>query len=362
KKHLIGMYDAELRFTDEHLGRLFAQIDRLGQPTLTVMHNDHGEEFFEHGAFEHNHALYDEVTRALLMFRSNAGQTTTGRIEAPATLADIAPTLYELLGIEPAKWPTLDGRSLVPHLLPQGDPPDWSTRPIGIGHLRYGLEKWGVVLNGQKYIFETASGREQLFDLAKDPEETKDLARTTGLEAWRQAASAEHEAKLARGWRIDVAMTSAGPRAPFVLELPMPAQAALVVDPEAEIPNPANQAWGQPPKRTTAQIGQVELSDDKTRVTFTPSSERVVRGQLAIVFGRDVDPAAVVMKRGGKPLTVLTSKGRASWKTPKDSLVLKASTVIAPPPSEAARIRAIEGRTEAVGADREMLRELGYLE
>ncbi len=362
KAHVIGMYDAELRFTDLHLGRLFSQIDRFGQPTLTVMHNDHGEELFEHGGFEHNHALYDEVTRALLMFRSNAGQSTTRRVEAPATLADIAPTLFDLVGVDPERRPKVDGRSLVPHLLPEGEPPSWADRPIGVAHLRYGLEQWGVVLDGHKYIFETATGQEELYDLRNDPGETKDLAATTGLEAWRQAASKVHHADLSRGWRIDVGLTSSAPRDPIVIELPHPARSALIVDPEAEVRNPANQAWGQPPRRTTEDIGAVELSEDKMRVTFTPSDEKVVRGQIAIVLGRDVDPAKAVLKRKGKPLTVIQSRKRATWRTVRDSMVIETSTVIDPPPSEAARIRALQGLAAEAGEDRELLKELGYIE
>ena len=363
KAHITGMYDAELRFTDEQLGRLFSQIDRMGQPTLTVMHNDHGEELFEHDGFEHNHTLYDEVTRAILMFRSNAGQRTTGRPEAPATLADIAPTLYDFVGLDQARWPKVDGRSLVPVLVPGDAPaPSWSDRPIGVAHLRYGLEQWGVVLNGHKYVFETASGKERLFDLKADPGEQNDLARRTGLEAWRQAASTVHDATLGRGWRVDVALTSSNPRAPFVIKLPQPALHALIVDPEAEVRNPANQVWGQPPKKTAAEVGILEMSQDKRTLTFTPADGAIVRGQLAIVFGRDLDPDTVMLEREDKPLTVISSRDRVSWKTRKDLLVVKKSTVIAPPPSEIDRIRALEGAADEMGENREMLKELGYVE
>jgi len=362
KRHIIGMYDAEVRFMDEHLGRLFSQIDRMGEPTVTVMHNDHGEEFFEHGGFEHNHALYDDVTRALLMFRSNAGQKQTVRVEAPATLADIGPTLFDLVGLDEGRRPEVDGRSLEPFLLPGDEPPDWSDRPIGVAHLRYGLEQWGVVLDGHKYIFETASGKEQLYDLTADPGEQKDLARTTGLEAWRQAASKVHDATLTRGWRIDLAIASKAPREPFVVKLPRPAKSALIVDPEAEIRNPANQVWGQPPKRTTADVGELQLSEDKTSITFTPSDRPVVRGQIAVVFGRDVDPSTVVIEQDGEPVTLVDAKGRATWRTRRDSVVVESSTVIDPPPSEIDRIEALEGEAEDMGENRDMLKELGYVE
>lgn len=362
KKHLIGMYDAELRFTDDHLGRLFSQIDRFNQPTLTVMHNDHGEEFFEHGGFEHNHALYDEVTRGLLMFRSNAGQTRPQRIDTPATLMDIAPTVYDFLGLEPQAWPELDGRSLKPLLLPEDPPAPWADRPLGVAHLRYGLEQWGVVHQGHKYILTTATGREELYDLTADPGEQNDLAKTTGLEAWRQATSIAHEAPLGRGWRIDVSLTSDRKRSPFTFVLPRPAVTALIVDPEAEVRNPANQAWGQRPTRTTADIGTVALSEDKTTLTYLPATADRVRGQIVVLFGRDVDPSKVTMKEDGKPLTVITGRKKAVWRTRRDSLTVAKSTVVAPPPSEVDRIRALEGDAQDMGSDAALLKELGYVE
>jgi len=240
--------------------------------------------------------------------------------------------------------------------------PTWDDRPIGIGHLRYGLEQWGVVLRGHKYIFQTAKGHEELYDLASDPAETNDLARKSGLEPWRQATSAVHNAKLGRGWRVDVAITSSLPRSPFVLKLPMAAQAALIVDPEAEIPNPANQVWGQTPRRVAADVGTVALSEDRTQLTFTPASGSIVRGQIAILFGRDVDPTEVVIERAGEPVTIIKSPNRASFRNPKDSLHIKRSTVIAPPPSEIDRIRALEGGADEMGENAEMLKELGYVE
>jgi len=63
-----------------------------------ILHTDHGEEFWEHGGFEHNHSLYDEVVRSVLWIRPPAACPSAASAE-PATLADIAPTLYDYVGV-----------------------------------------------------------------------------------------------------------------------------------------------------------------------------------------------------------------------------------------------------------------------
>src|SRR5690606_27578030 len=50
-QHLIALYDGEIRWTDENLGKI---LDRLRQlrvldDTIVVVTSDHGDEFFEHG-------------------------------------------------------------------------------------------------------------------------------------------------------------------------------------------------------------------------------------------------------------------------------------------------------------------------
>ena len=184
KRHIEARYDAELRYTSQQLGRLFEALDRMPGRSLVVLHSDHGEEFWEHGGFEHNHTVYEETTRGLLWFRSGPGQKEGKRISVPATLADIAPTLYELAGL--TDTPPTDGRSLAKLMLGAEDPSAFDDRAIGVAHLRFGTERWGVVYKGHKYILHTASGEEELYNLADDPKETKNLAQSTVLAPWRE--------------------------------------------------------------------------------------------------------------------------------------------------------------------------------
>ena len=55
--------DGEIRFVDEHVGKVLARLDEkgLGDSTVVLIVADHGEEFQDHGGFWHGTTLYDEA-------------------------------------------------------------------------------------------------------------------------------------------------------------------------------------------------------------------------------------------------------------------------------------------------------------
>jgi arylsulfatase A-like enzyme len=353
KEHIRGLYDGEMRYMSTHLARFFEQLDKLGGKTLVIVHNDHGEEFWEHGQFEHNHTLYDDVTRGLLWVRAGSGQADGHRVSAPATLADIAPTLYDFVGFDDA--PPTDGQSLRPFLDGGADPSSWSDRPIGIAHLRYGYDRWAVVWQGKKYILHTGSGVEELYDLTADPAESDDLARRTDLSPWRERLGPVHGMEAGRGWRVRVEMEPGGQ--PVRMALPAAAKGAIVVPPSMTIPNPRNQAWGEPPRRTPADIGTVELVDEGRTLVFTPGTDPT-DGLLFVLFGDDVSPNELSATRGDDVL-VFRRGASWQWRSGKQTLSIEPGTVFLPPPSEADRMKAAQGT-----ASEEQIRELcalGYL-
>ena len=71
KAYLQALYDEEIFTADQALGALVAGLaerGRLDRATVIVT-ADHGEEFWEHGRFEHGHALWSELTRVPLVVR-----------------------------------------------------------------------------------------------------------------------------------------------------------------------------------------------------------------------------------------------------------------------------------------------------
>lgn len=83
---MIVRYDAEIADTDRAIGTLLDGIDL--DKTEVIITADHGEEFFEHGFFEHAWTLYPEVLRVPLIVRPAGGRSPT-RAATAITTTDI---------------------------------------------------------------------------------------------------------------------------------------------------------------------------------------------------------------------------------------------------------------------------------
>jgi len=353
RAHLEALHDGELAYTSGELGRLFDAIDRMPGRSLVVLHSDHGEEFWDHGGFEHNHTLYDELTRAVLVFRPRGGLPDGVRIPLPASLVDIGPTLYDLFGFADA--PQTDGRSLVPVLAGAEIP--WADRPLPVAHLQYSHERWAVVWNGHKYILHTGSGREELYDLAADAGEQEDQSTRRDLAPFRVRLGEAHGIPVGPGWRVRVSLDADAE--PLVIELPAPAILAGVLDPETIVEHRANVEWGDLPDKLPADVGTVILDSAGTKLTFTPGP--VGEGMLYVLFDSVEHAAPVVLPLGGAPRTGKTGKRGTQYEHGDYSVQIEPGTVVVPPPTEAARMGIGPG---AAGAKDEMahLCELGYVD
>ena len=164
-QYIKGRYDNNIRRVDDELSRLY---DKLGDDDIVVFFSDHGEEFWEHGGYEHGHTLFDEVLRVPLVIR--APGLTRREVSAPVSLIDITPTVLDLLGMS---FDGLDGRSLRPLATDAAEEEGFFNRDLAIGRPLYGRERWGVISGDQKYTVH--EGRQALFNTATDPVERKNL-------------------------------------------------------------------------------------------------------------------------------------------------------------------------------------------
>ncbi len=99
KRHAMALYDSEVRYTDEAIGRLLESLDLTR--TVVILTADHGEEFGEHGRLDHGHNLNQELIRVPLVI---AGPSwPAGRVVTlPVSLVDLLPTVLEIAGVPPA--------------------------------------------------------------------------------------------------------------------------------------------------------------------------------------------------------------------------------------------------------------------
>ena len=113
-EHLLALYDAEIRFTDDVLRGLLQDLGALGmlENTLVVLTSDHGEEFFEHRQKGHNKSLYDEVLRVPLILHWPGEIPAGARTQLQVQLIDLMPTLIATTKV--AALGSVQGRDLSP--------------------------------------------------------------------------------------------------------------------------------------------------------------------------------------------------------------------------------------------------------
>ena len=118
---VLAQYAGEVSYADAQLGALLDGIDAIGQTdnTLVVMAGDHGESLGEHNVwFNHGDDLYLPSTAVPLAIRFPGKITPGSVVDQPVELTDVAPTIYELIGV--ASPEGVKGRSLSPAISGNG--------------------------------------------------------------------------------------------------------------------------------------------------------------------------------------------------------------------------------------------------
>ena len=186
-------YDNCIAALDRQIGLMLDELDPRGvlRDTLVIITSDHGEQFGEHGVFNHGFSLYtQEVHVPLLIIGPSVppGQT----VSDPVSLRDLPATVVDLLGLGRAS--TFPGRSLAESWPPNArvghssastalsevDIPTVIAPERGRGPIQRGFTT-SLVENGLHYLLD-ARGTEELYDLASDSQELRDLRNTPGRE------------------------------------------------------------------------------------------------------------------------------------------------------------------------------------
>ena len=188
-----ALYDGEVAFTDQQIGRLLDALRTRapGDEVVLVYSADHGDEFLDHGHWGHGRHLYQELVH--VPFAIRAPGCRPRRVREIVSLIDLAPTVLESFGI--AAPPSFEGRSLGAAVKGTGI----AERPVQSETelTRDGTHRLAIRDGRLKYLLAVPRRpepirvvNEELYDLAADPAERKNLAPSPRVEPFRRAALA----------------------------------------------------------------------------------------------------------------------------------------------------------------------------
>jgi arylsulfatase A-like enzyme/Tfp pilus assembly protein PilF len=167
-------YLGEIAFVDSQVGRIraFLERERLLDRTVIVVIGDHGESLGDHGERTHGFFVYESVLHVPLMIRAPYDGLRGRRVADLVRSVDVMPTALDLLGIPLAD--KVEGQSLVPLMT-------GAVRDLGLAayaeavYPRYHFG-WSDLrsLTSGRFKFIDAP-RPELYDLAQDPTETRNI-------------------------------------------------------------------------------------------------------------------------------------------------------------------------------------------
>jgi hypothetical protein len=207
-------YLAEIRGMDRALGAFFDELRARGLydgATILVV-SDHGEEFLDHGSTRHGKTLYEEMLRVPAFLKLPGNALAGTRIASQTGMADLAPTLLGALGA--GQLAGADGRDL-------WDAEHRALRDAAAEQsavLKLDTFDLAALVADTRKLVVNHLGDDQLFDLAADPLERRNLLPAAEPKA--AELRGELDARIARhaaGWHVRVCGGDVAERRQFTL-------------------------------------------------------------------------------------------------------------------------------------------------
>lgn len=177
-KRAQAAYYALITHIDHQIGRFLQAMQEYGvyQNTVILFASDHGELLGDHNLYRKS-LPYNGSAKVPFILTDPGNNLHVKRhvqVEQVVEIRDIMPTLLSAAGVPIPD--TVEGRSVLP-LCRGKENPSW--RNYIHGEHEFGEESFHYITDGkEKYIWFSLSGKEQLFDLVKDPEEKEDLSES----------------------------------------------------------------------------------------------------------------------------------------------------------------------------------------
>ena len=183
--YIRGLYAGEVSFVDHWLGFLFKELEDLGyyDDSVIVLLADHGHPLADHGKFlKGTDRLYNELLKVPFMVRLPGGEGAR-RTDAIVQFPDLLPTILDLLGLR-RETLSMHGRSFLPVLLGETD----EHREYAISGYHEGVDR--CIRDKEWSLIQRPEGQpDELYNLGKDPRETRNLIDDHPEEAKRLAGA-----------------------------------------------------------------------------------------------------------------------------------------------------------------------------
>lgn len=181
-EHLVRLYDGNLGYVDRELGQLRRALESAGllDEVVLMVSADHGEQLYEHGYISHSAQVYEESVHVPLIVRLPVGAgKAPARVAELVDLTDVAPTVADIFGVlgrggSEHAW---GGKSLLRVL--SGD----AGREVVVSRSVWERPLYSIRDARFKLIRNTRTGDEELFDLLRDPHESRDALPAEPLRA-----------------------------------------------------------------------------------------------------------------------------------------------------------------------------------
>ncbi len=176
RQHLVSQYDGGIAYEDYHIGNLIARLKESGMydNSLIIVTSDHGEVFGDRNYIGHGNSVYQSEVRVPLVIKYPQS-SRKAVVDEFVSGVDLMPTVLDVFGYEiPGD---IQGSSLL-------KPEDLYKRKVISEsfpdrnklsfHKRFHRIERAIFSGTDKFVGST-SGKQELYDLSKDPEEKEDI-------------------------------------------------------------------------------------------------------------------------------------------------------------------------------------------
>lgn len=186
KEAIERVYEAGVYTFDYRFGQFIEYLIKRGiyDQSMIILLSDHGEEFHDHGGWEHSHSLYNELIKIPLIVKFPDNRYAGQKIERLASICDILPGVMDVFQIQTGLDYSLDGRSIKSIVEHKENNRNFLLAYLAPNALRIVPQKIALISDGLKFIYNSPRKEKdiaffktpppeipgyEMYDIFKDP-------------------------------------------------------------------------------------------------------------------------------------------------------------------------------------------------